>query len=51
VIHLLNVVESDTHPHAVEPWHNLIDLQEVWNKREEAEKWRAKLPPAEDMSK
>jgi hypothetical protein len=26
---------------------NLIDLYEVWNKPEKAEKWRAKLPQTE----
>jgi hypothetical protein len=35
---------GDTHPHTLESWHNLIELYEVWNKPEEAEKWRAKLP-------
>jgi hypothetical protein len=27
---------------------NLIDLYEAWNKPEEAEMWRAKLPQKED---
>jgi non-specific serine/threonine protein kinase/serine/threonine-protein kinase len=35
---------GDTHPHTIESWNNLIDLYEAWNKPEEAEKWRAKLP-------
>ena len=35
---------GDTHPHTLESWNNLIDLYKVWNKPEEAEKWRVKLP-------
>jgi hypothetical protein len=28
---------------------NLIDLYQVWNKSEEAEKWQAKLPQTEAL--
>jgi hypothetical protein len=35
---------GDNHPHTLESWNNLIDLYEAWNKSEEADKWRAKLP-------
>jgi len=35
------------HPHTVESINNLIDLNEAWNKQEEAEKRRAKLPHTE----
>jgi hypothetical protein len=35
---------GDTHPLTLQLWNNLIDLYEAWNKPEEAEKWRAKLP-------
>jgi hypothetical protein len=38
---------GDTHPHTLESWNNLIDLNESWNKPEEAKKWRAKLPKTE----
>jgi serine/threonine protein kinase/tetratricopeptide (TPR) repeat protein len=47
---LLKAVEGrrlklgDTHPHTIESWNNLIDLYEAWNKLEQAEKWRSKLP-------
>jgi len=47
---LLEAVEGrrlklcDKHPHTLESMNNLIELYEVWNKIEEAEKWRAKLP-------
>jgi len=47
---LLEVVEGrrlklgDTHPHTLESLDNLIETYEAWNKPEEAEKWRAKLP-------
>ncbi len=40
---------GDTHPHTIESWNDLIDLYEAWNKPEEAEKWRAKLPETEAM--
>ena len=35
---------GDTHPHTLESWNNLIALYEAWNKPEEANQWRAKLP-------
>ena len=35
---------GDTHPHTLESLNNLIELYEAWNKPEEAEEWRAKLP-------
>ena len=38
---------GDTHPRTLESWHNLIELYEAWNKPEEAEEWRAKLPQTE----
>jgi len=38
---------GDTHPHTIESINKLIDLYEVWNKPEEAEKWRSKLPQTE----
>jgi hypothetical protein len=38
---------GDTHTHARESVKNLIDLYETWNKPEEADKWRAKLPEKE----
>ena len=33
-----------THPHTLNSINNLIDLYEAWNKTEEANQWRAKLP-------
>jgi serine/threonine protein kinase len=38
---------GDTHPHTLKSWHSLINLYEAWNKPEEAEEWRAKLPQTE----
>lgn len=38
---------GDTHPHTIESLNNLIVLYEAWNKPEEAEKWRTKLPQTE----
>ena len=38
---------SDEHPHTLESWHNLIELYKAWDKLEEADKWRAKLPRTE----
>jgi len=38
---------GDEHPDTLESWNSLIDLYEAWDKPEEAEKWRAKLPPKE----
>jgi hypothetical protein len=38
---------SDTHPHMLESWNNLIELYEAWNKPEKAEQWRTKLPKTE----
>jgi hypothetical protein len=35
------------HPHTIESLRNLIKLYEAWNKPEEAETWRAKLPKIE----
>jgi hypothetical protein len=37
----------DEHTHTKESLKNLIDLYEAWNKPEEVEKWRAKLPQTE----
>jgi serine/threonine protein kinase len=42
---------GDTHPHTLESWKCLIDLYESWNKPEEAEKWREKLPKIEAVVK
>ena len=38
---------GDKHPHTLESLNNLIALYEAWNKPEQAEKWRAKLPQTE----
>lgn len=38
---------SDTYPHILESWQNLIDPYEAWGKPEKAEEWRAKLPETE----
>jgi len=35
---------GDTHPHTLESLKNLIDLYEAWNRPDEAERWRAKVP-------
>ncbi|MBC8218450.1 MAG: tetratricopeptide repeat protein [Planctomycetes bacterium] len=54
---LLEAVEGrhlklgDTHPHTIESINNLNELYEAWGNPEEAEKWRAKLPQTENMSK
>jgi tetratricopeptide (TPR) repeat protein len=37
----------DRHPHTLQSWNNLIELYQTWGKPEEADKWRAKLPPEE----
>jgi len=42
---------GDTHPHTLESWSYLIELYEARDKPEDAEKWRAKLPQTENMSK
>ena len=42
---------SDTHPHTLESWNNLIDLCEAWNKPAKAVEWRAKLTQMEDFEK
>jgi len=42
---------GDTHPHTLESWHSLSRLYEAWDKPEEAEKWRAKLPQTEAEEK
>jgi hypothetical protein len=42
---------GDTHPHTLESMNNLIDLYEAWNKQEKTERWRAKLPQTENISK
>lgn len=42
---------GDTHTHTLEPWHNLVDLYEAWDKPEKAEAWRAKLSKTETISK
>jgi hypothetical protein len=39
---------GDTHPHTLQSRQNLIELYEIWDKPEEAEKWRAKLSNQED---
>jgi len=47
---LLKAVEGrrlklgDTHPHTLESWQHLITLYAAWNKPEQAEQWREKLP-------
>lgn len=38
---------GDTHPHTLESWHNLIEFYETWDKPEQANQWRAKLPKTE----
>jgi len=38
---------GDTHPHTQESLNNLIDLYKAWNKPEQAEQWRVKLPQME----
>ena len=38
---------GDNHPHTIQSINNLITLYKAWNKPEEAEKWRAKLPQTE----
>ena len=38
---------GDTNPHTIESINKLIDLYTAWNKPEEAEEWRAKLPEME----
>ena len=35
---------GDMHPHTLQSWQNLINLYEVWDKPEQADQWRAKLP-------
>jgi serine/threonine protein kinase/Tfp pilus assembly protein PilF len=35
---------GDKHPHTIESINNLIALYETWNKPEEANQWRTKLP-------
>jgi len=35
------------HPHTLISLNELVSLYESWNKPEEAEKWRAELPPKE----
>jgi len=42
---------GDTHPDTQESLSNLIAFYEALNKLEEAEKWRAKLPQAENTRK
>lgn len=37
------------HPHTLESMNNLVKFYESWNKPEEAEKWRAKLPQTETV--
>jgi len=41
---------GDKHPHTIESMKSLINLYEAWNKSEEAEKWRAKLPQTEAIT-
>jgi serine/threonine protein kinase/tetratricopeptide (TPR) repeat protein len=38
------------HPHTLESLNNLITLYEAWNKPEEAEEWRTKLPETEAVT-
>jgi hypothetical protein len=38
------IKSGDQHPHTFESLNNLIALYKAWNKPEEAQKWRAKLP-------
>jgi hypothetical protein len=35
---------GEKHPHTLESIKNLVDLYESWDKPEQAEQWRAKLP-------
>jgi serine/threonine protein kinase len=35
------------HPHTIDSLRELVRLYESWGKADEAEKWRAKLPPNE----
>jgi hypothetical protein len=42
---------GDTHPHTIEPWHNLIALYEAWNEPQKAKEWRAKPAQKEDFGK
>jgi tetratricopeptide (TPR) repeat protein len=35
---------GDTHPHTLESLNNLFDLYKAWNKPEQTDLWRAKLP-------
>jgi len=37
------------HPHTIESLGELLNLYESWNKPDEADKWRAKLPRVEDV--
>jgi hypothetical protein len=37
---------ANNHPGTLESRNDLIELYEAWNKPEEADKWRAKLPQA-----
>jgi tetratricopeptide (TPR) repeat protein len=40
---------GDEHPDTLETWNSLIALYEAWNKPEQAEKWRAKLPQTDTL--
>jgi len=44
-------VLGEEHPDAAKSINRLVELYEAWNKPEEAEKWRAKLPQTENTSK
>jgi len=51
---LLEAVEGrrlklgDQHPHTLNSLNNLIELYQAWDKPQQAEQWRAKLPPKQD---
>ena len=40
-------MSAEVAAHTMESMNNIIDLYGAWNKPEDAEKWRAKLPKTE----
>ena len=42
---------GDQHPHTQQSLINLIDLYDAYGKPEKANRWRAKLPQTENVSK
>ena len=44
-------VLGEEHPRTLESMNNLIKLYEAWGKPEQAEEWRAKLPPKENTER